>query len=275
MTSVLYSAILCLSSVSAISVFSSSDSWRPEYDGHHLTREIRGKNYNPHRPPLVNGTSPVDVYLWLEIVTILDVSEFGQSFTVDIDYKLRWRDHRLRLSLLADSDFPLILDISWKDKLWIPDIYFKNALESKLVHGTITPITHIEVSRNGDVSLIARLTVQLICDMELFAYPHDRQECFLDSTSLSYEPNRVNLLWDRFAVDETIYFPKFKIDSFATSGNCTSPDIHKVGRKSCIRGIVNLSRKVSFYVTRFYAPTLLITSESIVCQIINQRVNER
>jgi hypothetical protein len=88
------------------------------------------------------------------------------------------------------------------------------------------------------------MTVKLICDMELFAYPHDKQQCFLDSTSLSYEPSHVRFLWDKFTVDETIYFPKFRIDSVATAPNCTSPDIHGVGSKSCVRAIINMSRKV-------------------------------
>jgi hypothetical protein len=86
--------------------------------------ELRRNNYNPYRPPLVNGTEPVTTYLKLEIVTFLDVNEFGQSFTVDLDYKLTWNDYRLHLPQ-AGADFPLILDLSWKDKLWIPDIYFK------------------------------------------------------------------------------------------------------------------------------------------------------
>lgn len=225
--------------------------------------DLRRNNYNKYRPPLVNGTSPVIAILKLEIVTILDVDEFGQSFTVDIDYKLTWNDYRLNLPA-TETDFPLILDISWKDKLWIPDVYFKNALDSKLVQGTISPITHLEVSRNSDISLIARMTVQLICDMELFAYPHDRQQCFLDSTSLSYKPTHLQLQWDSFTVDESIYFPKFRIDSYSTASNCTCPNIHKVGDESCVRAIVHLSRKVSFYIVRFYAPTLLITSATFL-----------
>lgn len=220
-------------------------------------------NYNPHRPPLVNGTEPVQIFLKLEIVTILDVNEFGQSFTVDLDYRLTWNDYRLHLPQ-AEADFPLIVDLSWKEKLWIPDIYFKNALNSELVQGTINPISLLEINRNSDVSLNTRMTVKLICDMELFAYPHDKQRCFLDSTSLSYDPTHVQLSWDSFTVDETIYFPKFKIDSYSSAPNCNHPNIHGVGSKSCIRAIVNLSRKVSFYVTRIYAPTILITSATFL-----------
>jgi hypothetical protein len=225
-------------------------------------QDLRRHNYSPHRPPLVNGTGPVLVSLKLEIVTFLDVSEFGQSFTVDLDYKLTWNDYRLSLPKTR-AGLPLVLDLSWKDKLWIPDIYFKNALQSNLVHGTINPITYFSVSPNADVSLHSRMTVQLICDMELFAYPHDKQRCFLDSTSLASDPSELILQWDQFSIDETIYFPKFTIDSYSMPPNCTSPNIHKIGIQSCIRGIVNLSRKVSYYITRIYAPSFLITCTNI------------
>lgn len=190
----------------------------------------------------------------LEIVTILDVNEFDQSFTVDVDYRLKWKDHRLTWPMVHE-DFPFILDVSWRDKLWIPDIYFKNALDTKQVYGAITPITHIEVNREREVSLVARLQVKAICDMELFAYPHDRQTCFLDSTSLSYSKTHLNLTWSSFDLDETIYFPKFSIDSHTGLSDCPK----RMTDKSCIRASISLSRKLSFYVTRVFAPTTFIT----------------
>lgn len=64
--------------------------------------------------------------------------------------------------------------------------------------------------------------------------------------------------WEDFVVDETLYFPKFRVDSFEKSLVC-SPRAVRMER-SCVRGVLSMSRKVSFYVTRFYAPTILITS---------------
>lgn len=229
-----------------------------------VSRDLRPPNYKRNKPPFINDTNPVQVFLKLEIVSILDVSEFDQSFTVDVDYRLRWKDHRLTWPESSHDNMPRILDMSWKTKLWIPDIYFKNALQTKQVHGAVTPITHIEVNSKREVSLNTRLQVQLICDMELFAYPHDRQVCFLDSTSLSYTPTHVQLTWDSFDLDETIYFPKFRIDSHAALPNCSSASSSSRDDKSCIRGSISFSRKVSFYATRFYGPTIFITSTTFL-----------
>lgn len=68
------------------------------------------------------------------------------------------------------------------------------------------------------------------------------------------------LVWENFTVDESIYFPKFRIDEYYALDECeTEPE-----RRSCIRGVLALSRKVSFYVTRFYAPTFLITTATFI-----------
>lgn len=68
------------------------------------------------------------------------------------------------------------------------------------------------------------------------------------------------LVWENFTVDESIYFPKFRIDDHFSSNTCGLA--HE--RRSCIRGVLKLSRKVSFYFTRFYAPTLLITTATFI-----------
>lgn len=68
------------------------------------------------------------------------------------------------------------------------------------------------------------------------------------------------LVWENFTVDESIYFPKFRIDEYYALDECEK----EPERRSCIRGVLALSRKVSFYVTRFYAPTLLITSATFI-----------
>lgn len=74
-------------------------------------------------------------------------------------------------------------------------------------------------------------------------------------SAVSYNKNQMILIWEKFTVDDSIYFPKFRIDSFSAENSCGDME----ERRSCIRGILQLSRKVSFYVTRFYAPTFLIT----------------
>lgn len=121
-----------------------------------------------------------------------------QSFTVDMIYKLMWNDYRLKIPE-SKHEYPLILDIDWKKKLWVPDVYFKNSRESSVLEGSVSPITFLEVQKDKNISLVARITVKLTCDMQLFAYPHDKQQCFLESTSRKKLPIDHGVLTFRFA----------------------------------------------------------------------------
>lgn len=85
---------------------------------------------------------------------------------------------------------------------------------------------------------------------------------------MTHSRENIALKWDLFVVDTHIYFPKFHIFEF-TEQNCTHPDFtenHSITEpsKSCIRGVVKLSRKLSYYITRYYAPSFLIVVTSMV-----------
>ena len=147
------------------------------------TVDLTSKNYNPLRVPRRNESEPLPVRLYVKILAILEVSETEQSFTCDILYRLSWTDYRLKLPVYHSDLFPIVLDMSWKEKIWVPDVYIRNALKLTTLDGTIAPVTYLEVEEGNSVALIARLTVKMICDMQLFAYPHDMQSCHLDSKS--------------------------------------------------------------------------------------------
>lgn len=78
--------------------------------------------------------------------------------------------------------------------------------------------------------------------------------------TVSYNKNQIMLSWGNFTVDESIYFPKFRIDNYFAENSCDD----EYERRSCIRGVLRLSRKVSFYFIRYYAPTLLITTATFI-----------
>ena len=141
------------------------------------------KNYNLLRSPQRNESEPLEVKLFVKVLSILQVSEAEQSYTIDIIYRLSWIDYRLRLSSNYVESLPLVLDMSWNKKIWVPDVYIRNSLKLTTLDGTMAPLTYLEVDEGNRVSHTARMTIKMICDMHLFAYPHDTQSCFLDSKS--------------------------------------------------------------------------------------------
>lgn len=155
-------------------------------EGAWTTADITPKNYNPSRAPQINESEPLEVRLYLKVLAILHISEAEQSFTVDMVYRLSWTDYRLKLPGYHVHLYPIVLDMSWKKSIWVPDVYIRNALKLTTLDGTIAPVTHLEVTADNNVALIARLTVKMICDMQLFAYPHDMQHCYVDSKSRKF-----------------------------------------------------------------------------------------
>ena len=147
------------------------------------TADLTSKNYNPSRVPRVNDSEPLTVHLHVKLLSMLQVSETEQSITVDLQYRLSWTDYRLLLPSYHADLYPIVLDMRWKERIWVPDVYLHNALKLTPLDGTIAPVTYLELDSGHRVSLIARLTATLSCDMQLLAYPHDRQTCFIDSQS--------------------------------------------------------------------------------------------
>ena len=159
-------------------------------EGAWTTADLTSKNYNPSRAPQRNESEPLEVRLFLKVLSILQVSEVEQSFTVDIIYKLSWTDYRLQLPPFHTDLYPIVLDMSWKKSIWVPDVYIRNALKVMTLDGTVAPVTYLELNPGNSVALIARLTVKMVCDMQLFAYPHDMQSCYMDSKSRKYKETK-------------------------------------------------------------------------------------
>ncbi|KAI1278007.1 Serine/threonine-protein kinase 10 [Halotydeus destructor] len=228
------------------------------------------KNYNSLSPPLEgNMTSPVTVSVGIYVLALLAVNEPEQSFTVDILYRQQWRDARLSIPPNRSGHYPLILDTSYKSKLWVPDVYFRNSLSNSIL-SSLLPISFIEIRPNHIVSLSARMTVKLSCDMDLFAYPQDTQECFFDTVSLTQPSSRLHIQWAAFQVDSSINYPKFTIYDYG-QGRCTNFERAEFESKfdrplntSCIRGSIKMSRKLSYYLIRIYSPSFLIVVTSFV-----------
>ncbi|XP_074604697.1 glutamate-gated chloride channel alpha-like [Brevipalpus obovatus] len=214
--------------------------------------------YNRYEPPHHRG-SPVNVSIKIFVVRILNVDEVEQSFTVDMLYHQFWKDHRLNLSL-PDAFESTVLDSSWQSKLWIPDTYFSNALSGSILT-LIRPIMYLEITNSTELSMFSRLSVKFTCDMNLFAYPQDIQECYIDIVSLAHNTQNVILRWESFDLLPSNYCPRFFIrnHTYVQWIEQTS-----TGNFSCLRAGIRLFRRLSYYVLRIYAPSLLVTITSFV-----------
>ena len=62
------------------------------------------------------------------------------------------------------------------EKIWKPDTYFHNGLDSYL-HTITRPNKLFRISENGDITYSMRLTIKARCPMMLSNFPMDWQSC--------------------------------------------------------------------------------------------------
>lgn len=71
---------------------------------------------------------------------------------------------------------------SWRDRLWVPDTYFRNAIHGS-VSNILTPTHYFTVANYTQVFMAVRIQLRLSCDMNFAKYPFDSQKCFINITT--------------------------------------------------------------------------------------------
>ena len=64
----------------------------------------------------------------------------AQEYSINIYFRLTWHDHRLAFANLGnyDNDTMLSLDLGMWDKLWVPDVTFRNEKKAHFHEVTVS-----------------------------------------------------------------------------------------------------------------------------------------
>lgn len=95
---------------------------------------------------------------------------------MDLLYWQTWHDPRLSAPQGVGS---LTLDASWKDKLWVPNLYLSNSVQTKPMDMKSSSL-YLEMDERGKFTMSTRIIVKLGCQMDLFSFPQDTQLCNID-----------------------------------------------------------------------------------------------
>ncbi|CAG0880603.1 unnamed protein product [Darwinula stevensoni] len=144
----------------------------------HALLENLLKNYDRDTPPKV----PMNVDIGVHLISIPEVDYEDQKARLEVFYRAYWNDSRLRISgpqEIKTTDQDMI------DGIWKPDLFFVNALETK-VHKYPSNQEAISVSAGGNVVYSRRLSVTVECEREdATYYPFDSLKCWLDTEPFS------------------------------------------------------------------------------------------
>ena len=91
-----------------------------------------------------------------------------------------------------DSKTKLRLNKSWKDRLWTPDTYFRNAIDGSV--SNINPMIYLTIENQTKVFMAVKLSLELSCDMDFVKYPFDTQKCSLELSSRKSNEFCINLI---------------------------------------------------------------------------------
>lgn len=106
---------------------------------------------------------------------------------------LEWRDWRIHPPNLTQDVLPNNTYDSWMiganysyvaltnfDQFWIPDIYFRNAVSSDIVH-SLRPVRYLMIwPYERKLRLCSQRMVEIICPLRLSNFPFDENHCYFE-----------------------------------------------------------------------------------------------
>lgn len=113
---------------------------------------------------------------------------------MDIFYHSIWNDYRLQKPTIAEAITHLKnhtgnintiqyrLPDQWKSLLWIPDVYFRNAVSGS-ISNILNPTYYFTITNYTEVFMAVRLNLKLTCHMNFYKFPFDTQTCYINLTS--------------------------------------------------------------------------------------------
>uniref|UniRef100_A0A1I8F4U3 Neur_chan_LBD domain-containing protein n=1 Tax=Macrostomum lignano TaxID=282301 RepID=A0A1I8F4U3_9PLAT len=191
------------------------------------------------------------------------------DFTVNIYLRMIWEDARLAYS--ASNPNASVSLHSMKDKIWMPDIFFRNAKQVEN-HADPVPNILVKLRPTGRIYFSQKLKVRLWCLMDLRDFPMDCQICRIELGAYGSSVSEVRFHWHRANVtfeDDALQIPEFSQPHVFVQ-SCTK-SFSVTGEFACLRANVRLRRAYGFYLMNTYAPFTLMVCISWISFWIDVR----
>lgn len=186
------------------------------------------------------------------------VDERKQVFSMDCYFRQSWTDPRLRYNVtkkMKKDDFKLAMNWQFLNKIWRPDTFFFNGMQSYL-HKMTVPNRFIRISPEGRISYSQRLTIKARCEMDLRKFPLDKQNCPLDIGSFGHDAEDIRYTWSA----KPLSMDPFDLAQYSlvnwTHGSFEGPMRDRNVSKVFLN--FQFQRQQGFYLLQIYIPLTLI-----------------
>ncbi|XP_022319308.2 neuronal acetylcholine receptor subunit alpha-5-like isoform X2 [Crassostrea virginica] len=226
----------------------------------HLLRKYaeRGK----YGRPVKNYSDILNLHFGLQLVQIMNLDERKQILTLNVWTNYGWTDVHLRWNV---TEFHGVKKINIPaHEIWTPDLRLYNFADERL-HERRDSLCI--VGHDGSVSWIPQAIFKSSCDIDVKAFPFDKQKCHLKFGSWTYD----GLQLDLFFKDN-----KEEMDTSEFQFSNVWHVISAVGKKSkvtytcCPEPFIDLTfsitirRKATFYAYTLILPCVLLTSLTLI-----------
>lgn len=229
------------------------------------------QDYNSDVKPVLNVSTPIDIYLKLNVMSIDNVNEKEQSFSTRAFLEVRWTDEYLKWQPAEFSDVKTINVPT--GKIWLPDLALQDVNDNPTDLGQESGRAVIDY--NGSVIIWPCKLFTVSCKITIHYYPFDVQECSLDFLSWTNPSSSMRLIpSSEGAVGFTAYRENgvWSLDSYEvtvfrkTYGNDTWDHI---------KFTLTLKRKWLFQVMNIIAPIVCISLLNLTCFVVPAESGEK
>uniref|UniRef100_A0A673KTR3 Gamma-aminobutyric acid receptor subunit alpha-4-like n=1 Tax=Sinocyclocheilus rhinocerous TaxID=307959 RepID=A0A673KTR3_9TELE len=244
-------ALLCLTSVADVLGKQKINS---ENITRILDRLLEGYD-NRLRPG--SGVSVTEVKTDIFVTSFGPVSDVKMEFTMDMFFRQMWVDERLAFQGPVEI---LPLNNRMVDKIWTPDMFFRNARTS-LAHNMTSPNKLFRIMQNGTVFYTMRLTVSAVCPMVLLDFPMDGHTCPLLFGSYAYTNHETVYTW-RKGLQASVHFPpeSSSLLQYDLVGQTLFSETYKFSTGLYSVQVVHfyLQRKLGYHLIQTYIPLIMV-----------------
>ncbi|KAI1723594.1 neurotransmitter-gated ion-channel ligand binding domain-containing protein [Ditylenchus destructor] len=210
--------------------------------------------YDKHATPTMKDGVPTTVNLSMYIEGIGSFQAQTMDFQLDVYLQQFWKDPRLAHN---ETKRILLRDREILKRIWHPDVYFANARIAQF-HEVTQPNFLIWIESDGSILYDTRVSMIVICAMQLQNYPLDSQWCHLRILSYAYDVEQLLIAWN-------------ENEPITRNPNITMSDMHIVklipglcngnystGSWSCVTAEIFVTREITHHILQTYVPTTLI-----------------
>ncbi|XP_075260079.1 glycine receptor subunit alpha-2-like isoform X2 [Convolutriloba macropyga] len=234
-------------------------------------------NYDRGIRPSVNLGVADAVEFDLFIHKVGPIEETSMKMTLDIYFRQYWKDERLLelfehiTSATNGSSHTIQLGRDYLELIWLPDIYWRDALQVSKP-GVLSKSSSLELSKDGSIFFSSRLLIAFRCEMKLWYFPFDIQQCHLCFESYLYHADHQNMTWVSEVVDLTAsqVTANFYIEGEPTTYETLEHyNLGTIWKNLCLT--ITLPRKLAIYVITMFLPSISLVILSWVGFWVDKR----